>query len=115
MFNLSKRERFIILSLVALLAAGTALMAFRKSNSIVDVKIRAFGQEDISSSVRKININEADGVALERLPGVGKTLAGRMIEYRARQGGFRSIEEIKKVKGVKESLFLKIKDSITVE
>lgn len=115
MFNLSKRERFIVLFLVAFLAAGSAITLYRKSNSIVDVKIRAFDYEGMAGSINKININEADQTVLMRLPGVGKALAGRIAEYRIRQGSFRSIEEIKKVKGVKENLFVKIKDNITVE
>ena len=115
MFNLSKRERFIILFLVASLAAGSAIAFYQKSNSIIDVKIRSFDHEGLSSGVKKININDADETALMRLPGVGKALAGRIAEYRIRQGSFRYIEEIKKVKGVKENLFVKIKDNITVE
>ncbi len=115
MFNLSKRERFIILFLVAFLAAGSAIALYQKSNSIVDVKIRSFDHEGLSGSVKKININDADEVVLMRLPGVGKALAGRIAEYRTLQGDFRSIEEIKKVKGIKEDLFVKIKDNISVE
>lgn len=115
MFNLSKRERFIVLFLIAFLVAGSAITLYRKSNSVVDVKIRAFDYEDLSGSVKKININNADESVLMRLPGVGKALAGRIVEYRNRQGNFRSIEEIKKIKGVKESLFVRIKDNITIE
>lgn len=115
MFNLSTRERFIILFLIAVLLIGLLVMLCQKSNSVIDVKIRAFDYEGTSSDIRRININEADEAALMNLPGVGKTLAGRIVEYRKRFGNFRSIEEVKKVRGIKKNLFDKIKDNITVE
>lgn len=115
MFNLEKRERFIILFLVAAFLTGLSVMAYQKSNSIIDVKIRAFDYDVPGKGIRKININEADEAAFIRLPGVGKALAGRIIECRAKKGSFRSIEDIKNVKGIKDNLFEKIRDSITIE
>jgi len=115
MFNLERRERLIILFLIAALLTGLSVVLYQKYNSIVDVKIRSFDYEGAAENIKKININEATEAVFIRLPGVGKTLAGRIIEYRAREGNFRSIEDIKKVKGIKDSLFEKIKDSITIE
>lgn len=115
MFNLERRERFIIIFLVAVLLIGLLFMLYKKSNSVVDIKIRAFDYEGASSSIKKVNINEADESTLMRLPRVGKSLAGRIIEYRNREGNFRSIEEIKKIRGIKDNLFEKIKDNITIE
>lgn len=115
MFNLEKRERFIILFLIVTLLAGLSVMLYRNARPIIDVKIRAFDYTRPSGAVKKININEADEAALAGLPGVGKALALRIIEYRTRQGDFRFIEEIKKVKGIKDNLFEKIKDGITIE
>lgn len=115
MFNLSTRERFIILFLIAVLLIGLSVILYQKSNPIVDVKIRAFDHEDTTAQPEKININEADEATLMRLPGVGKSMALRIIEYRNREGNFRFIEEIKKVKGIKDNLFEKIKDNITIE
>ncbi len=115
MFNLEKRERLIILFLAAMLLTGLTIMLYQKSNSITDVKIRSFDYEAAPGNVKKININEADEAVLMGLPGVGKSLAGRIIEYRDKEGRFRSVEEIKNVKGIKNSLFEKIKDNITIE
>lgn len=62
----------------------------------------------------RININTADAEELRKLPGIGETKAGDIITWRNDHGGFRSIEDIMKVSGIKESLFGRIKESITV-
>jgi competence protein ComEA len=46
---------------------------------------------------------------------VGRSLAMRIVEYRNKNGPFASVEDIKKVSGIKDSLFNKIKDKITIE
>lgn len=62
----------------------------------------------------KVNLNEADMIALCQLEGIGEEIAGAIIEYRAKKGSFKSIEELKKVKGIGQSKFNAIKDKITV-
>lgn len=61
-----------------------------------------------------ININEATLEELCTLPGVGNTKAESIIAYREQYGKFSSIEDIKKVAGIKEGLFEKIKSKIKV-
>ena len=65
-----------------------------------------------SSQQQKININTADATELDKLPGVGPALAGRIIEYRNANGPFKDGEELKKVKGLGESKYEKLKDKI---
>ena len=60
----------------------------------------------------KININTAGAAELDKLPGVGPALAGRIIEYRNANGLFKDGEELKKVKGLGESKYEKLKDKI---
>lgn len=62
----------------------------------------------------KININAADAKILDTLPGIGPSLANKIIEYREKQGGFHSVEELKKVSGITEAKFAKLKDRITL-
>lgn len=62
----------------------------------------------------KININKASKEELMTLPGVGESRAESIIKYRDRQGTFQSIEDIMQVSGIKEGLFEKIKDLITI-
>ena len=61
----------------------------------------------------KININTADKSELDALPGVGPSLAERIMEYRQTNGSFSDINELKKVPGVGPSKFEKLKDKIT--
>ena len=62
----------------------------------------------------RININTADEKALDELPGVGPAMAKRIIEYRETQGMFRSPEDLKKVRGIGEAKFEKMKDRVTI-
>jgi competence protein ComEA len=62
----------------------------------------------------KININTATAAELDQLPGIGPALAQRIIDYRTQNGPFKTIEDLKKVKGIGDALFEQIKDRITV-
>ncbi|NLO89277.1 MAG: ComEA family DNA-binding protein [Clostridia bacterium] len=62
----------------------------------------------------KININQATLEQLDTLPGIGPAYGKRIIEYREKNGGFKSIEEIMEVSGIGPKTFEKIKDLITV-
>ena len=68
-----------------------------------------------SRTGHKININTASAQELSGgLDGVGDVLAGRIVEYREKNGPFRSIEEIKNVSGIGDKIFEKIRGSVTV-
>lgn len=67
-----------------------------------------------SAGSGKVDLNRADKEALMRLPGVGERKAEQILAYRKEHGKFKSTEEIKKIPGIKEKAFEKLKDSITV-
>ena len=62
----------------------------------------------------KVNINTADSVTLQTIPGIGPSKAARIIEYRESQGRFKKIDDIKNVTGIGDMTFENIKDYITV-
>lgn len=62
-----------------------------------------------------VNINTADMTQLCTLPGIGESRAADIIAYREAYGGFRECEDIMQVSGIKESLYNKICDKITVK
>ena len=61
-----------------------------------------------------LNLNAATLDQLETLPGIGRKVAERIVEYRTKSGGFKKIEELMNVKGIGEKSFLKMKPLISV-
>lgn len=70
-----------------------------------------FGKENETG---KVNINTAKQTELETLPGIGPTIALRIIEYREENGKFTNIEELKEVEGIGEAKWEQIKDFIEI-
>lgn len=62
----------------------------------------------------KVNVNTATVEQLTALPGVGPTLAARIVEHRQKSGAFRSTQEVMSVKGIGEKNFAKIEAYLTV-
>ncbi|MCI8347201.1 MAG: DNA-binding protein [Bacilli bacterium] len=69
---------------------------------------------NIQDENKKVSLNQATLEELMTLSGVGESKAKSIIEYRNKNGGFQSIEEVKKVNGIGDSLFDKIKENITL-
>lgn len=61
-----------------------------------------------------VNINTATVTELTGVSGIGEIRAQAIIDYREKNGAFQSIEDIKKVEGIKDGLFSKIKDKIKI-
>ena len=61
-----------------------------------------------------ININRATAKELDKLPGIGPVIAGRIVEYRRVNGFFQSIDDLKKVQGIGASTLEKFKSKIRV-
>jgi competence protein ComEA len=70
--------------------------------------------KDTGSSSAKININTAGSEQLRKLPRIGEKMSQRVIDYREKNGKFKRIEDIMKVKGIGEKTFEGFKDMITV-
>ena len=61
-----------------------------------------------------VNLNTATIEQLDTLPGVGEATANKIITYREENGGFKSIEDLKNVKGIGDKKFEEIKGNICV-
>ena len=62
-----------------------------------------------------ININKADSLELQKLNGIGESLATSIVKYREENGYFKDIEDLKNVPGIGESKYESIKEYIKVK
>lgn len=97
----------------AVLEDGQKIYVPTKEEAAGDAESQS--SEQMIEQEHKINLNTASKEQLMTLSGVGSAKADAIIAYRKEQGGFQSIEDIMKIEGIKEGVFKKIKDKITVE
>jgi competence protein ComEA len=62
-----------------------------------------------------LNLNTATRAELEKLPGVGPVLAGRILEFREKKGRFKRIEELLAIPGVSERKWQDLRRYLTVD
>jgi len=77
----------------------------------VKLYIPSIGEEE---EPQKIDLNRAEAWLLTALPGIGETIAQRIIDYRQKNVGFHNITEITRVEGIGPSTYEQIKELITV-
>jgi competence protein ComEA len=65
-------------------------------------------------AVAAVNVNTATKDELVGLPGIGPAKAQAIVDYRNQHGPFRSVDELRKVKGIGEKLFLQIRSEVAV-
>ena len=70
---------------------------------------------ETSSKSSSLNINKATEQDLQNLPGIGPSLAAKIIAYRDENGKFTTVEDIKNVNGIGDSKYENIKDYICVK
>ncbi|HVF63854.1 MAG TPA: helix-hairpin-helix domain-containing protein [Casimicrobiaceae bacterium] len=66
------------------------------------------------ATLAALNLNTATKDELVALPGIGPAKAQAIVDYRTQNGPFKSVDEIRKVKGIGEKLFLQIKPELAV-
>lgn len=97
-------------SIGALIRAAGGLTAQASPDQVrLDIPV-----SDIMHEPQRIDINRAPMWLLKALPGIGQTLATRIVEYREQNGPFRHTSELTRVAGIGKETYEKIKDLITV-
>jgi len=140
-FGFTYKERLLIAVLLCALLAGILVSIFKQRASFVESSALS-GKDSIviyqlqnlparastgagapiskdvdKTSVNKyqlIDINTANTIQLEELPGIGPKLAKRIVEYREKHGLFQSKESLIEVEGIGEKRLNKIRDLITL-
>ena len=72
------------------------------------------GSTEPAGSGAKININTASAEEFDSLPGIGPVIATRIIDFRTKNGKFKSVDDLSNVSGIGPSIMGNIKDLVTV-
>ena len=114
-----KKPKFILVAITVCFLC-IILGMFIGRNLLPSYYLRAYSpndetEADISDlgSDGKININTADEEQLTQLPGIGPTIAKRIITYREENGNFKSIDDLTEVHGIGTGILDNISPYIT--
>ena len=138
MLNLTRREKNVIIVLVFLYIAGSAIFFGKKifiennyqvaDKEVIESEFRELAEKVDSTyfvtdkvesekviSKFSVNINIATKEDLITIKGIGPATADKIIEYRKINGNFSSINELTKIHGIGEKTLEKIKGEVTIE
>lgn len=92
------------------------LASILKDEQKIYIPYKASISSEASQSIENnfINLNTATTEELQKLEGIGPSMAQKILDYREEVGYFGAIEDIKNVSGIGESKYNKIKDNITI-
>jgi competence protein ComEA len=62
----------------------------------------------------KLDLNRASAEDFESLPGIGPVLAERIVEYRQSKGSFRTVADLRMVKGIGKKKFERVRTLVSV-
>lgn len=79
----------------------------------VQLPVQATTTSDTKPS-GKINLNKASLEDLDSLPGIGPVIAQRIIDYRTKAGGFKTLIELKEVSGIGDAKYSKVETLISL-
>jgi competence protein ComEA len=104
-------QRLAIMALLAIVVSGCIKRDFTQQPNLPPPNLSSTQQ----TSKPPININTASAAQMEKLPGVGKALAARIVEHRETYGPFRRAEHLIIVRGFSDKRFRALQELITVE
>lgn len=110
--GLSEEADTLLINQAKIVEDGEQIRIYTKDEAQqIELEVNADSEESVAI---KVNINTADKDRLMTLPGIGESKAEAIIAYRTEQGAFQKVEDIMNIAGIKEAVFSKIKDKITV-
>ena len=133
-FAFTKNEQKVFLFLSLVMLSGVAVKAYKAyivpptaprfdysvSDSIFTERSKPLLNDSLISdsmnvSAKKIDLNSATKTELMSLPGIGEAMAERIMLHRDEKGKFKSINELRTIKGIGEKKFEKLKPHIEVQ
>ena len=67
-----------------------------------------------AAPAQSVNVNTATVAQFEALPGIGPSMAQRIVAYRDKNGPFKKLEDLMNVQGIGEKSFLKLRPLLTI-
>jgi competence ComEA-like helix-hairpin-helix protein len=119
----NRRERTVLLLVTAAFLVGIGISYCKRAglrrqaalNPIAVVQGMSAGcSPDSVGLPSPVDLNQATPRQLDGLPGIGPVLAGRIVEYRQRIGGFRSVGQLRAVSGIGEKRYSVLKDLVKI-
>lgn len=104
---------------VVALAGGFTSKADRESVNLARTltdgeQIIVSGSGETAVNDGLIHINKATAADFDKLPGIGPTLSARIVDWREANGGFKSVDDLRRVSGIGDKLFAGIKTLVTI-
>ncbi len=128
---LTGTERKVLWFLAATLAVGAGIrlyratfpdapsFEYRSSDSTFAARSAQAAEAPLTPALEgtdnRINLNTADRAALMTLPGIGRVLADRIVQYRTDHGPFRSINALSAVKGISRRKLQQLSPYVTLD
>jgi len=130
----TRRQLVIVVTVVAVGAGGLAMDHWRRANPDVVAYLEALdraappptarepgpredearGRRAHADDATPLDVNLATAADFERLPGVGPALAARIVDVRAREGPFGSVDDLRRVRGVGHATLERLRPRLAV-
>jgi len=97
------------------LETGTVLTIMKESQDRIKVRLGRMEARKLLVFFIPLDLNRVSMEDLCLIPGIGESLASDIVAYRGRRKGFRSVDELKNVKGIGEKKYKDLKGCFTIK
>lgn len=114
--KITKSEIFLLAATAAFIALALVIHFTGEGGRAQDgYTVRTWRTEEPEAQATPVDINSADESTLQQLPGIGPTLAERIVADRAANGPFASVDELTRVSGIGEKTVEELRPYVTAE